>query len=306
MPYSIAYFKFRKSLEVEIRNYWSIASSIEYSNKWLEQFDQGKKTTEVASNVSPFSYVSIDCGDFIKQMPFVLQFTRENALVNFITAFEVYLFDIHSRIIYLDPSLLEKSESQFAANELIEGMSTGNFKHWFSVKITDKLIRNKQHSEIIKKIASLAKCDIKPIEEKISEWNKWTYVRNAIVHNGRMVSNDLNKIWGEKFPSIGKKINIPSNEIMKLQKMAMTIAKVLDKRANQTIIKFLDAELLIRELFIRHGLTDHNEVAKILHKNFSIFASKAQVDKAISFQKRTNQETNEVDFDAILKYIEIQ
>lgn len=157
---------------------------------------------------------------------------------------------------------------------------------------------------MIKKIASLSKCDVKAIEDKISEWNKWTFVRNAIVHNGRMVSTDLNKIWPEKFPVIGKKINIPANELMKLQKMALTIAKVLDKRIHETIIHSSDADLLIRELYIRFGLVDQRRISKILHQNFSIYAKKAQVEKAIAFQKRTNQATNEIDFDSIISYIE--
>lgn len=305
MAYSLAFFKFKKSLEREIRNYWSISSTTEFTNSWLQQFDQQKRITEVAQNIAPFSYVDIKCSDFITQLSTVVDYSRENSLVNFITAFEVYLFEILSRIIYLSPDCLSDSGMQFEAKDIVNGIGTTNFKLWFSNRITDKIVRNKQHSEIIQRIAKFGKCDLTPIQAEIEEWNKWTYVRNAIVHTGRRVSTDLNNVWPSKFPSVGSRLNVPNNELMKVQTLAMTIAKHLDNRIVETIIEFEDSGLLSRELFVRNGIEDAKQLKKILQKNLSYRAKKQQIDKVLAFQRRTNSQINEIDFDGFINEVEL-
>lgn len=305
MPYSLAFFKFKKSLEREIRNYWSIASAAEFSKYLLQGYDPHKRITEVASDNFPFKAVDIRCDDFISQIPIVVEYARENSVVNFITAFEVYLFEILSRIIYLDPNCMSESEMQFRAKDIVDGMNTANFKQWFSFRITDKNIRNKQHSEVIQKIASIAKCDIKPIMKQIEDWNKWTYVRNSVVHTGRKVSSDLSLAWNDRFPNIGSRLNIIDNEMMKVQSLAMTIAKHLDKRINDNVINNEDAFLLIRELFVRKGVVNVGQLKKTLQNNLNFRATDAQVERAISFQRKTNTPINEIDFDGFINEIEI-
>jgi hypothetical protein len=306
MAYSLAFFKFKKSLEREIRNYWSIAIATEFSNNWLQNLDQQQRITQIAQNVAPFSYVDIKSSDYIKHLPTVVEYSRENALVNFITAFEVYLFEILSRIIYIKPNVLDDSEMKFEAKDIVTGMNTDNFKQWFSNKTTDKTVRNKQHDEIIAKIARIAKCDLTPIINEIKEWNNWTYVRNSIVHSGRRVSTDLKGIWATKFPVVGAKLNIPNNELMKVQTLAMTIAKRLDNRINETIIGFGDASLLSRELFVRKGIDDNKDIKRILQKNLSYKAKKQQIDQALAFQRRSNSAITELDFEGFINEIELQ
>jgi len=306
MAYSLPYFKFRKSLEREIRDYWSIAIAADFSNSWLNQFDSEKRITQVAENIPPYSYVDIKCSDYVKQLSTVIEHSRENALVNFITAFEVYLFEILSRIVYLRPENLANSEMKFDAKEIVSGLENSkDFKLWFSDASTDKTVRNKQHTEIIARIAKMAKCDLKPMNSVIEEWNKWTYVRNAIVHSGRRVSSDLKNIWQSKFPTLGAKLNIPDNEIMKVQSIAMAIAKHLENRINKTIIDFEDASLLVRELFARNGIDDINQLKRILQKNISYRAKKQQIEKALSFQRKAGSVITEMNFDGFINEVDI-
>ena len=292
-------------MEREIRNYWSISIATEFSNSWLQQFDHQKRITQVSQNIAPFSYVDIKCSNFISQLATVVEYSRENSLVNFITAFEVYLFEILSRAIYLQPEYLKNSEMQFEAKDIVLGIGTDNFKLWFSKKATDKIVRNKQHSEVIRKIAKFGKCDLTSVESAIDEWNKWTYVRNSVVHTGRRVSSDLSNVWPTKFPSIGSRLNIPNNELMKVQTLAMTIAKHIDKRINETVISFHDASLLVRELFVRNGVDNTKQLKRIVQKNLSYKAKNQQIEKALSYQRKTNSPIDEIDFDGFINEIEI-
>ncbi len=304
MSYSLAFFKFRKSIEREIRNYWSVAISADLSDRWLSQFEAEKRITELTENAPPFSYVDIKSSEFTRRLPTAIEYGRENAVVNFITAFEVYLFEILSRIVYINPSALKDSDMKFEAKDIVFGLGSSDFKRWFSDKSTDKTIRNKQHSEIIKRIAKLAKIDLTPINVKIEQWNKWTYVRNSVVHTGRRVSSDLHEIWKARFPTIGANLNILNNELMLVQTVAMAIAKHLDLRVNEEVIEFEDSALLIRELFIREGIEDPNELKRILHRNLSVRATRPQIEKVLGFQRRTNSKIAEIDFDGILSEIE--
>lgn len=303
MSHSLAFFKFKKSLEREVRNFWSISVASEFSKSWLNQFDQKTRLTDIANEKSPFSSINIPCEEYISQLPTVIEHSRENSLINIITTFEVYLFEILSRIIYLKPDCLSDSEMQFDAWKITLGMCSDNFKLWFSNEVTDKMIRNKQHSEIIKKIAKFWKCDLSPIQDKISEWNQWTYVRNSIVHTWRRVSSDLNKISPKEFPNIWSKLNISDSKIRRIASLADDILEHMDKRISETTIDFADASLLARELFIRYWIKDVPKIKKTLQKTLSFKANKEQVDKALSFQRKTNSSTNEVDFTGFIEEI---
>jgi hypothetical protein len=304
MAYSLAFLKFRKSLESEIRNYWSGKITTDFSSKWTTQFDLQKRITQIASNDPPFSYLDIKGSEFISQLPTVVEYNRENALVNFVTAFEVYLFEILSRIIYLQPMTLSDSEMKFEAKEIAYGFTTTNFKLWFSEKVTDKTVRNKQHAEILKRIAKNSKCDLGPLKTKIDDWNKWTYVRNSIVHTGRRISSGLKAVWPERFSTKGSKLNILDNELMMVQALAMKIAKHIDLRVCEEVIKFEDCGLLVRELFIRDGIEQPNHLKRILQKNLSYKATRVEIEKILGFQRRTNSLITEIDFDGIIGQIE--
>lgn len=300
MPYSLSYFKFQKSLEKEIRNYWSTSITVEFSKEWLSQYDTSKTITKIGTNSPPYSYVDISSSEFIQNFPTLIEHARENALVNFITAFEVYLFDSLCRILFLDPSVVDDSGMKFEAKELVQGVQNKNFKKWFAFSYTDKIIRGKQHDEVIRKIGKMCKCDLTPILSKIEEWNRWTYVRNSIVHTGRSVSGDLNRELPVRFPSIGSKLILTNQELMWVQTLSMKIAKHLDNRINQTIIGSHDAALLTRELFIRHGIHDEKHIKRILNSNLDYKAKRVEIEKAISNQRKHPADITEYDFDGII------
>lgn len=219
MAYSIAFFKFKKALEREIRNYWTIAASFEFANSLMNSHPPKTLITEIGRNTSPFSYVVVEKEVFQLELPQVLSNARENALVNFVTAFEVYLYEIMARIIYIRPETMDDSELEFSVKHLVQGFNTTDYRLWFSEQIADRLNRGSQHSKLIARIAKMSKCDLKAVNKQLEEWNKWTYVRNSIVHAGRRVSSDLAEIWPDKFPNVGAKISFTGNELMKVKRL---------------------------------------------------------------------------------------
>ena len=92
-PNSLAYFKFVKTIEEEIRSYWAISSMREFSIVHLHNFGD-LSMMQIGGNKAPFSYIDIPKKEFISFSQFVIENARENALLNFITAFEVYLNEI--------------------------------------------------------------------------------------------------------------------------------------------------------------------------------------------------------------------
>lgn len=157
---------------------------------------------------------------------------------------------------------------------------------------------------MIRIIAQGALCDIKSIRDKLDQWMKFTYIRNSIVHVGRRVSEDLQKVWSQRF-ICGQKLNIQNKDIMYAATTALTIAKHLEPRINETCIKDNDAKLLIREVFIREGYSNQTIYKQIIQKVLSYCEIPENfIGKVITAQKNDNGATcEEFDFDTIYRFI---
>jgi hypothetical protein len=218
---------------------------------------------------------------------------RENTFVNFITAFEVYLFDIIKRIFYMHPELVENSVMPMEALIIGIELSKGDIRDWFSQKLADKYLRNLTHLKMLKKIQGIVKCDFqKTHNSKVEEWNKWTYVRNAIIHNGREVSEDLNRVWPERFPNIGEALNLTDKDIILVHSLAIELVKIIDKNALKHYIKTDDASLLIREFFVQFGKDDRAELSQMMVKILNIKMKPQEIEAVLGFQRRTNAKIN--------------
>ena len=303
--YSLAFFKLKKSLERDVRTFWSLCISQEFAQSSLKEFDQSKRITEVTSNKPPFSFVDLKCDEIRKALLLAMNFSRENALVNLVTDFEVYLFETHVRVVSMKPSVLQDSTMQFQAKEIVSGIGEADFRKWFAVNVTDKLVRNKQHKEIIERISKFCRYALISISNEIDEWEKWTYVRNAIVHVARKVSSDLNRVWPERFATIGHDLAIDDEDLMKVQALAFKLAETIDTMVVDRMIREADAILVIREMFVRFGISDPGQIGRILQKNFAYKMRRQTVEQAIARQRRSNEPINAYDFDSIVGEIDL-
>lgn len=304
MSHSLAYFKFIRTIENEIRTYWGLYTMSEFGEKYLSQHSN-KSIVEIGGNIIPYTYIDIPKQELVSLSGSFIENARENALLNFITTLEVYFNDVLNRLFYILPDLLSDNNTQWVTKDIIKGMSSVNFRNWFAKEITSKIIRNKQHDEIIKTILGYVKYDPKPLMEEIEIWRKYTYVRNCIAHNGRRVTKELTKEWPSRHTTIGGPLNITDNELMHVSKLSQRIAKYLEIPI-MNMIKHEDAQLLCREIFIREGIDDVKRFKEIIYKNLSHKITIKSVQQALSYQKKTNnQPTLEFDFDSIYRYIQL-
>lgn len=285
---SIVFVKFKASLEVEIRLFWHILASQEYSQRWLLNLTPApvRLSNFPGDDKNPFKSIDLTPSDFLSHASVVRASVRENALVSFITAFEFYLFETLQRLIYIDPELINDSALSIEAKEL-SSVDPAQFRQWLATKVADKYLRNKTHSEMIVKIDKFAKAGISnSLQLEISEWNKWSLVRNAIVHTSRFVTSDLMRAWPERFRSVGESLNLTDKEVARVHHLALTISSAIDKRAVESIVKKNDARLLAREIFVQQGKDDPRQIRLILNHVLQTPIPVVEIQKILSDQRR--------------------
>jgi hypothetical protein len=292
---SLACQKFTKTLEGQIRNYWQIQTSLIYAERWWNTIEPENLPQTIAKfpndSKRPFTSIDISPKDYIENFDNVEKLNRENTFVNFITAFEVYLFDIIKRIFYMNPELVGNSTMPMEAGVIGLELSKGDIRDWFSQKLADKYLRNLTHLKMLHKIQGLLKCDFETTNKKqVEEWNKWTYVRNAIIHNGREVSEDLNRVWKERFPIVGEPLNLTDKDMIVTHSLALELVKIIDKNALKHYIRIDDASLLIREFFVQFGIDDRSDLSQKMFKILSLKMKPQEIDSVLAFQRRTSAE----------------
>jgi hypothetical protein len=202
MSKSIAYLKFKVLLEQEIRTFWHLLASLEYSERWLVANNPARLTLYPGDSKYPFKAIDISPGEFLAEQADVASHLRENTLVSFVTTFECYLSELLERVLYLDPSLLSDSDMPFTAKELGKAVQNSDMRRWLAAKVTDKYLRNKTHQEMIARIDKFCQAGVsKSLDTEIEEWSLWSLVRNSIVHTSRQVTAELSSAWPQRFPT---------------------------------------------------------------------------------------------------------
>src|SRR5258707_14721460 len=104
-PTTLAFAKFRLSLEQEIRMFWHLQASLEYATRYLEPHKSSAQRLSAfpGDNKNPFASVDVPPEEFLRDMLYIRNHLRENSIVSFITVFESYLFDLLQRLVVLQP-----------------------------------------------------------------------------------------------------------------------------------------------------------------------------------------------------------
>ena len=301
MAHSLSYYKFIRFSEEEIRTYWGLSTMREFGERYLSQLEN-RSIVELGGSTQPFTYIDIPKNDLVKYSKGWIEHARENAILNIITALEVYFYDILSRVSFLHPDILSQSEKQWKTAEIVKNIN-GNFKKWFVEEAVSKTIRNRQHKDIVKFIFRTIKWDSK-IDDKLELWNKFTYVRNCIAHNSRKTTRDLCNEWPERYPHIGTSLKITNGDLMQVVRLSQQIAKSIEMPVMKDYIKDSDALLLCREIFVREGIDEISQLKQIAYNNLSQKLTNVSIQQAIAYQKRTNEQPlEEFDFDSIYQYL---
>jgi len=288
MSKTIAFFKFKALLELELRSFWHLLTSLEYAERWLSSLPSQPHRLDLypGDQGYPFCSISIPPSEFVDEKPMVKSFVHENALVNFVTTFECYLFDLMERLIYVDPNLINDSDIPITAKEIVTIPPSLDTRRWLATKVSNKYLRNKTHSEMIAKLGKLTKSGVSSqLATEIEEWNKWSLVRNSIVHTSRYVTTELSTSWPQRFPTAGAPLNLNSTELGRVPHLALKIATKIDAKAIENVIKRRDSALIIRELFVHRGIERSSELKRVLGNLRPPKFTNPEVEKIVSDQR---------------------
>lgn len=170
-------------------------------------------------------------------------------------------------------------------------LGKGDINDWFANKLADKYLRNLTHLKVLNKLQGIIKTDFeKTHKTEVEDWNKWTYVRNAIVHNGREISEDLNRVWPERFTTVGETLNLKDKDLIQVHSLPLALVKIIDKNALVHHIQLEDASLLVREFFVQFGNEDRADLSRKMFSILNFKMKPQEIDKALGFQRRTNSD----------------
>ncbi len=261
MARSIAFLKFKSTIELEIRAYWHLLSALALSDRVVAGYTSTRIPDEPGNSGYPFKAISISPNDYLGESSTIAGYVRENSLVSFITTFEAYLFELTERIIYLQPDSISDSDMILTASDVAATVKSKDARQWIARKVAEKYLRNKTHTAMIKKIDKLSRSgNSVSLKTIIDDWHKWTLVRNSIVHTTRQVTQELSGSWPSKFPRPGDTFNLTNQDVSKVFSLAIELAEKIDEMAVKQIIRKLDALVLAREIFVHDGLSDPGKI----------------------------------------------
>ncbi|MDT6995095.1 hypothetical protein [Burkholderia cenocepacia] len=297
---SIAILKFRIAIEAEIRLFWHVLASLEYGNRYLGSVSP--QPSVLAENPgdkkNPFKSINITPIEFISNAKFVAERMRENSVVSIVTTFERFLFDQLERIIYIAPEKLDKSEMEFQACELVLRPRDMTFNRWLAARVSDRILRNFTHREMIARIGGYAKfslgqkkskqaaATLTPEEAVLDEWHRWTLVRNSIVHTARSVTTDLALGWPQRFPKAGAELLLKDEDVVSVHKCAIFLAEYINEFSLKNVLGKHDATLLAREVFIQYGISDPKKIRELISETVRTVPTFQETERLIAEQKK--------------------
>jgi hypothetical protein len=288
---SLAHLKFRRRHEHEMRVYWHVAAGAEYAKRYWDNIGNANWPKTLALQPGdkgpPFSFVDLEPSVYLAHGSDVLSSVAGNALVSLVTAFEVYLFDVVQRTVFLAPETVADSDVTVRAGDIATNISSESPRAWFGRFIADRYCRNKTHAELIKRVGKLVRSDIaKSQEAECDEWYRWVLVRNSLVHLGGEVSTDLAERWPARFPTPGILLELNGADINRVGYVARLLVATLDIRFLKEVVGTRDQEMLARELYIRFGTQNTSDLALRVSRTLACHFSKDSAARAISEQKR--------------------
>jgi hypothetical protein len=294
---SLSLLAFRHRIKKSSDAAWHALCCQEYAERWwatipeaqlpsnISQFPGDRRTPFGAMKISP-----AQLNDASKKFQSV---HIENAIISMAGAFEAYMADLIGRCLIVKPGLLADSDMTFKASELVQPEAISSPVVWLSNEYVQRAVRNKSHSKLIQRFGNMAKRDVaKANASDYEAWNKFVFLRNALVHAAGLVTEDLSKSWSGRFPSPLSPIVVKASDIIAAHRAAYGLADTIDAFALETIIQKADAELLAREIFVVKGETDAAVISRSITHILGEKFSKNQVEAALARQRRKQMDTS--------------
>lgn len=292
---SLSLLVFRHRIKRASDASWHALCSQEYAKRWWDGVPAQQIPTDVSNfpgdRKFPFGAIKISPQRFVEAGATLSKVHIENGIIAIAGTFEAYMADLIGRCVQLNPNLLSTSDVVFKASELVQAEALASPVNWIAQEYVRKNVRNKSHTELIRRFGSMIKRDIAKANVADSEqWHKYVLLRNALVHAAGLTTDDLTKTWSSRFSKLRAPVVVEMADLVAAHRAAYGLADTIDAFALATVIHKSDAELLARELFVAHGEANpanlSRKVAHILGAKFS----KSKAESAIAKQRREHND----------------
>jgi hypothetical protein len=297
---SLALAKFNLHVERVLRAHAFLECAGDYGARWWAGHARplpARITRVPGDDRQPFASIDLPPDAYLSAAADGRTVLRALFVVGIAAAFETYLYDVHSRALFLRPTLIGGDRGpnpSFTAAELVEAEQAPSFRWWLAQEVTERRLRGPSHETMVERVAALIPVDVRRGANRahLTAWSRWSLVRNAIAHAAMSVGPELAENWPERFPQKGARIELEFHEVGGAGAAALSMARTLDTRFVSEIVEASDAELLVRETFARLGVGDVAELSRRAHSILGAAIRRPQVEAALAVQRATTGEVH--------------
>lgn len=281
-PKSLAFLQFKADVTNEIRKFWMKICALHYAGKYLDAItkeDRELRVGDIANHKDTFlTNLNLTYAEYLHELPTTEEYIRQDSIVNLISIFENYLLLAYCRGLHLTKNfekpekIKDENQRNIPISDVEEIVWSRNPILRFSEYSSSRIFRNKKTMDMVDLLCSFVKSGARKENERKLDFellDSNSLLRNAIVHNSRMVTEDMaNK---DSNMRVGVKINTDNKDVTALSSACLRIIESIDSMYCKNVIKFYDAKLFAKELRV------------FLGKDKGLIAQKVYYDLGIKF-----------------------
>ena len=281
-----------KVLQIEVTNIlqttYANITSLEIADHYLQKhLTTGKKILDIFPNEFPYNYYNIDIDTFKKSRTVYDVGIYRNCIVNLITTLENFCYDALERYFILDIAILAEENASFTFNELSNYMQKSAPEIALCKILVERKLRNEKTTNMLKKLGTYTKNGfIKKSNSDMIKIDRYSLIRNCIVHNQSRVSNDLISEYGSEFGSIDSPIDINHKMCVDLSRSILNLVSEFDTLFVKNIVKDNDAIALVKECFILKGFDTLKDYSEMIQNILGGKIHRESIEKAIAEVKK--------------------
>lgn len=252
---SIAYVIFKEEVTKILGSMYFSLTSFEITQNTLESsLTENRKILDIYDNIFPFSYFNVSFEEYKRTSMQYKTKLFERTIVDLITITENYCYDALTRIFVLNPDLFKSEEAKTSFSEIYTYIDGRDIYLGLCENLVQHKLRNKKTTEMLKEIGKYAKSGYTTsLEEDFNKIDMYSLIRNSIVHNNSLVTNDILKKGYTQFNSLEQKIPVDHQMCVDLSRSMLSLIEAFEVLYNENIIKDNDACALICEMYIEKG-----------------------------------------------------
>lgn len=132
--------------------------------------------------------------------------------------------------------------------------------------LVERKLRNEKTTKMLEKVGSTLKNGTFTTKvDLMDKIEKYSLLRNCIIHNQSRVTKDLFDKYGNLFGEINKPVAVGHKECVELSQSIIKLFTEFDKSYCKNIIKECDAVAFVSELFIKFGYEEIKKIKPLLN-----------------------------------------